>query len=104
MDEHRALSLLGLAMRAGQVTSGDDLAEREIRAGRAALALLDEAASQRTRDKYRSLCIGKKIPLFEISADALGKSIGRENRMVAVMKKGPMANQVETLLSGRREP
>ena len=32
--------LLGLALRAGQVTTGADMALKEIRAGRAALALL----------------------------------------------------------------
>lgn len=104
MDEQRALNLLGLAMRAGQVISGDDMAERSIRAGRAMLVLIDEGASARTLGKYEALCNGKNIRLFQISADALGKSIGKDNRMVAVMTKGPLANQVATLLSSERLP
>lgn len=104
MDEQRALSLLGLAMRAGHVTSGDDMAERAVRAGRAALVLIDADASVRTFGKYESLCKGKRIQLFSISAGALGKSIGKDNRMVAVMTKGPLANRVATLLTSERLP
>lgn len=98
-NESRALNLLGLAMRAGQVISGDDMAEREIRAGRAAIVLLDEGASARTRDKYEGLCQRKGITLFLLSEDSLGRSIGKDGRMVATLKKGPLARQMETLLT-----
>lgn len=99
-NEARALNLLGLAMRAGQVISGDDMVEREVRAGRAELVLIDAGASHRTRDKYQTLCKGRDIPLHEVSADALGKSIGRDNRMIAAVRKGPLAKQMATLLQG----
>ncbi|MDL2318291.1 ribosomal L7Ae/L30e/S12e/Gadd45 family protein [Eubacteriales bacterium OttesenSCG-928-A19] len=103
-NEHRLLGLLGLAMRAGQVVSGDDMAEREIRAGRAALALIDADASERTRDKYEALCKGRGIPLTELGADALGRSIGRDNRRIAVVRKGPLAKQMATLLQTGEQP
>lgn len=96
--EQRLLGLLGIAMRAGQVTSGDDMVEREARSGRAALVLLDADASDRTRDKYQSLCKGRGIPLHEVSAGALGKSIGKDNRMIVAVRKGPLAKQMATLL------
>ena len=99
MNETKMLNLLGLAMRAGQVTSGDDMSEREIRSGRAALVLLDAGASDRTRDKYVTLCQGRGIRLHEVSADALGRAIGKDGRIVAVVKKGPLAKQMATLLS-----
>lgn len=97
-NEAKLLGLLGLAMRAGQVISGDDMAEREIRAGRAALALIDADASERTRDKYAALCKGRGIPLRQLSADALGRAIGRDNRRIAIVRKGPLAKQMATLL------
>ena len=98
VDEAKALSLLGLAMRAGQVTSGDSLCVREIRAGRAALALMDAGVSENTREKYRALCGTRGVPLHEISADALGKAIGKPNRMIVVMAKGPLCGRVASLL------
>ena len=99
MDEKRALSLLGLAMRAGQVTSGDGLTEREVRAGRAALVLLDAGVSAATRDKYVFLCASRGIRVYLVSADALGKAIGKENRMIAAVKKGPLADKMAALLT-----
>ncbi|MDR0896888.1 MAG: ribosomal L7Ae/L30e/S12e/Gadd45 family protein [Oscillospiraceae bacterium] len=99
MDEAAALALLGLAQRAGQVTSGDGLCEKEIRAGRAALALLDAGASENTREKYAALCGGRGIPLKILGADALGQAIGKGNRMIAVVKPGGLAKKMETLLS-----
>jgi len=90
--------MLGLAVRAGRVTSGESLCEREIRAGRAALALMDAGVSPGTRGKYAALCKAKGVPLYEISVDSLGKAIGKPNRMVAVMAKGPLQDKVESLL------
>ena len=98
MDEAKALGFLGLAARAGQVTSGDGLCEREVRAGRAALVLLDEGVSDNTRDKYRGLCAARRVPLYEISADALGKAIGKPNRLIAAVAKGTLAQKLEGLL------
>lgn len=98
MHEARALSLTGLAMRAGQVISGDSQCEREVRAGRAAFVLMDAGVSKNTRDKYVSLCEVRGIPLYEISTDALGLAIGKPNRMLAVMAKGNLADRVAALL------
>lgn len=91
-------------MRAGQVISGDDMATRELRAGRAAMAFLDAGASERTRDKYTALCDRGGVPLHTLSADALGRAIGRENRMIAVIRDGPLAKRMATLLDGQCPP
>ena len=93
-----ALQLLGLATRAGQVVSGGDLCEKEIRAGKIALLLIDEAVSSHTREKFTSLSAAKNIPLRKICAGALGAAIGKENRMVVAVRKGPFSNQLITLL------
>lgn len=98
MDEVKALSLLGLAMRAGQVIHGDGPCELQVRKGKAALVLLDRGVSRNTREKYVSMCVARGIPLYEISADALGNAIGRPNRMVAVMAKGSLAEKVAAQL------
>lgn len=97
-NETNALNLLGLAMRAGQVVSGDDLCEKEIRAGKIALALIDEAVSNNTREKYTVLCSAKAIPLRQIHAEALGSAIGKANRMIVAVRKGPLASKINTLL------
>lgn len=97
-NDHGALSILGLAMRAGQVVSGDDLCESEIRRGKVALVLIDEGVSANTRGKYSALCGARAIPLHEIRADALGCAIGKPNRMIVAVRKGPLATKMSTLL------
>lgn len=104
MDEKKALSLLGLAMRAGQVTHGDGPCEREVRAGRAALVLLDEGVSESTRDRYIKLCRERNIPLHETSRNALGRAIGKENRMVAAVPKGSLRDRMAALLFEAASP
>ncbi len=98
MDEAKALSLLGIAMRAGQVISGDDTVERAVRAGRVALVLLDAGASENTREKYHWACRAKALPLYEISADQLGRAIGKPGRRIAAVKRGSLAERVKALL------
>lgn len=97
-NEKAALNLLGLAMRAGQVVSGDDMCEREVRAGKIAIVLMDEEVSVNTRKKYTSLCGERKVPRYEISADALGNAIGKPNRMIAAVRKGSLAKKLGALL------
>jgi len=100
MDEARALSLLGLAMRAGQVVSGDDMTEKVVRAGRAGLVLMDQGASANTKDKYESMCRFRGVSLMETGEESLGRAIGKPGRMVAAVLKGPFSEKVAALLTG----
>lgn len=100
MDEQKALSMLGLAMRAGQVQSGDMVCERAVRASRAILVLLDADASGSTKARYRELCDARGICLYMISPGALGRAIGKEGRMVAALGKGKLAERIDALLAG----
>lgn len=96
-DETRALSLLGIAMRAGLVISGNDMCEKEVRFGRAALVLLDAGSSANTRDKYTSMCAHHSVPIVFVSPGALGRAIGKENRMVAALPRGTLTAKIRTL-------
>ncbi len=100
MNEAKALSLLGIAMRAGQVVSGDDTVERTLRSGKAAMVLLDADTSGNTRDKYQSACQARSVPLWMITADQLGKAIGKPDRLIVAVKKGALAERILLLLSG----
>ena len=100
VDNRRILGLLGLAARAGQLKSGSDVCQQAIRRGTVAFALLDEAASQNTRDLFTSLCGTRNIPLYFLTQDDLGNAIGRPGRMIAVLQEGPLAARLQALLSG----
>ena len=86
--------LLGLAMRAGQVTAGADLALREVKAGKAALVLVDADASENTKKKLRDACAFRRVPMHIMEAGLLDRACGREGRMAASLKKGGICDQV----------
>ena len=71
--EERALSFLGLCMRAGQVVSGQEACVAAIRGGECALALLDAGASRKHAQAGGGrACASHQVPLYRISPGALG--------------------------------
>ena len=87
--EERALSFLGLCMRAGQVVSGQEACVAAIRSGESALALLDAGASENTLKRV-------EVPLYRISPGSLGHAIGKPGRMVISVPAGRMAEKLLT--------
>ncbi len=83
MMNSKITSAIGFAMKAGKLVSGDFSAERAVRAGRAKIALIDGAASDNTKDKYRLLSEHAGIALIEV--EELGRWIGKPGRMVAAV-------------------
>ena len=91
--------LLGLACRAGQIVLGADIALQEIRAGKAALALLDAGASEGTRKKLLDACAFRSVPVYTLPEDEISRACGRDGRMAAAVRKGNLANRMQELLS-----
>ena len=94
--EERALSFLGLCMRAGQVVSGQEACVAAIRGGECALALLDAGASENTLKRVEDACASHQVPLYRISPGALGHAIGKPGRMVISVPAGRMADKLLT--------
>ena len=91
--------LLGLSARSGQITLGADLALREIKAGRAALVLLDEGASDGTKKKIADACAFRQVPLHMLPAGEISRACGKEERMAAAVKRGKLCQRMLELLS-----
>lgn len=79
------MNLLGLCMRAGRIVTGEDACIKAIRAGTAALAILDGSASDNARKALSDACNFRSVPLLETEADRLGAAIGKNNRKAAVV-------------------
>ncbi len=95
--------LLGLACRAGQIALGADMALQEIRSGKAALLLLDAAASEGTRKKLLDACAFRSVPVYTLPEDEISHACGRDGRMAAAVRKGNLAKRMEELLSAEGE-
>lgn len=96
--EQRVISFLGLCMRAGQMTSGQDACVEAIRSGLAAIVLLDGEASENTSKRITDACHSHSTPLYSVSSGALGHAIGKKGRMVICLKEGGMADKLLTVL------
>lgn len=96
--ESRVTAFLGLCMRAGRVTSGQEAGVSLIREGGAALVLMDEAASGNTQKRVTDACHAHDTPLYRVSAGVLGHSIGKQGRMVAVLAPDGMADKLLSIL------
>lgn len=79
------LNLLGLCMRAGRLTTGEDACIKAIRAGGAHLAVLDGSASANARKAMTDACAYRSVKLVETSAGELGMAIGKDSRKAAVV-------------------
>ena len=103
MKDKQWVGRLGLAMRAGQVVSGDFAVEKLLRGEGAALVLLDADASDNTRKKISDACAHRGIPLAVVETGLLGRAIGKPGRIVAAVKTGDMGTNLRQLVLARNE-
>ena len=97
IDRDDFFFMLGLAMRAGQLTFGEDGVRKAIASGAAALVLLDAGASDNTKKRMRDSCAYYGVPLMETAAGRLGEAVGRPGRMSAAVARGPLCDKLAAL-------
>lgn len=99
--QNKALSLIGLATKAGKTVSGEFTTEKETKAGKAFLVIVAEDASDNTKKKFRNMCEFYNVPIyFYGDKDTLGHAMGKEFRAsLAVLDAGfakGISKQLET--------
>ena len=92
MTETKLFNSLGLCRRAGRCQSGEFAAERAVKAGKAKLVLLEETASENTRERFTALCAGRKVPLKLVPE--VGRAIGREGHVVMAVTDMQFTNMI----------
>lgn len=99
MKPEKWMSLLGLANRARKIISGEELAVKEIRSGKAKLVLLSADASVNTAKKITDKCKSYNVPLKVVeNRHLLGQAIGKEARVVVAIMDNGFAKKIVTLL------
>lgn len=84
--QSKALSLVGLATKAGKTVSGEFMTEKEVKSGKAALVIVADDASDNTKKKFRDMCEFYKVPIyFYADKDTLGHAMGKEFRASLVI-------------------
>ncbi len=100
MLNKNVLSLLGLASRAGKISTGDVLF-KHIRQNKVNLVIVAEDASENTKKKYLDKCSYYKIECHIIGTiQDLSSAIGKDNRVAVGIGEKGFANQIKSKLGG----
>ncbi|HUC90929.1 MAG TPA: ribosomal L7Ae/L30e/S12e/Gadd45 family protein [Paenibacillus sp.] len=102
--KHKALSALGMAMRAGKLATGDETVLKAVKQGKAALVLVAGDASDNTKKKYRDKCATYGVPLLEVfDRFTLGAAIGKEERVIVGVADSGFAGMIRSHLGTHSE-
>ena len=90
MGQSKALSLIGLATKAGRTVSGEFCTEKEVKSGRASLVIVADDASDNTKKKFKNMCDYYHVPIcFYKDKDTLGHAMGKQFRAsLAILDEG----------------
>ena len=86
----KRLNMLGMAMKAGKVVSGEEMTLASIKSGKAQLVIIASDASDNTRKLFQDKCAFYKVPTAEFGTKTeLGWAIGKAERSaLAIEDKG----------------
>lgn len=89
-DRKKAMSLIGLATKAGKTVSGEFSTEKAVKTGKALLVIVSEEASGNTKKMFTNMCTYYKVPICYFGKKAeLGHAMGKEMRAsLAVVDEG----------------
>ncbi|MBR1693494.1 MAG: ribosomal L7Ae/L30e/S12e/Gadd45 family protein [Lachnospiraceae bacterium] len=88
--KNKAYSMLGLAMRARKLVSGEFATEKAVKEGSAYVVIVAGDASGNTKKQFQNTCTFYQVPYFAYGTkEELGHAIGKEYRAsLAVTDEG----------------
>jgi ribosomal protein L7Ae-like RNA K-turn-binding protein len=85
--------MLGLAMKAGKVVSGEFATDKGVKTGKARLVIVSENASENTKKMFSNMCEFYKVPIYYYGTkDELGHAIGKAMRSSLAITDENFAN------------
>ncbi len=95
----RILAMVGMAMKAGKVVSGEFSTEKAVKSGKAFLVIVSEAASENTKKMFRNMCTYYEVPMYTYGTkEDLGHSMGKEFRASLAITEEGFAKSIEKRL------
>lgn len=92
---NKIFGMIGLAKRAGKVSTGSFICLKAIRSKRARLVILAEDASENTKKSIKDACAYYKIKLIEFSnMESLGHATGGGDRAVVSVNDNNFAKAI----------
>ncbi len=98
MNRQKALNLLGMAMRAGKLVSGEELTVKAIQSKKVKLVLLASDAGKNTSKKVNNKTSFYQIPCLDtFNSEELSRAIGKPRMVIGLTDSG-FAKKVEELI------
>ncbi|MGN0155232.1 MAG: L7Ae/L30e/S12e/Gadd45 family ribosomal protein [Lachnospiraceae bacterium] len=96
MKQNKALSMLGLATKAGKTVTGEFSTEKAVKEGMAYIVLVASDASDNTKKKFRNMCNYYHVTMRVFSDKiSLGNACGKEFRASLAVTDAGLAKAVE---------
>jgi len=90
-NKDRALNLIGLAQRAGKLSSGESLVLQAVRSNKAKIVCLASNASDNTSKQFLNKCEYYDVPLVtSFTREELSHALGKDRTVCALMDDGFM--------------
>ena len=101
MTRDKVLNLIGLAMKAGHVVSGEFSVEKYIKSGKAKLVIIATDASQNTKKKFEDNCKFYNVPMIIYSTkEALGMTLGKGLRSSITLTENGFKSAILKITEG----
>ena len=98
MNDTKLRGMLGLAVRARQVSFGEEACRLLVRSGKCGVMLLDGEAGSNTRKKAEALCGAEGVALAVLPPGLIAQATGRGN-MTAAVTEGAFAEQIRRIMN-----
>jgi ribosomal protein L7Ae-like RNA K-turn-binding protein len=88
-------SMLGLAMKAGKVVSGEFATDKSVKSGKAWLVIVSEDASDNTKKMFSNMCEYYNVPIYYFGTmEEIGHSMGKAVRSSLAVTDEGFANSL----------
>lgn len=88
--------MIGMAMKAGKVASGEFATEKAVKTGKAYMVIVASDSSDNTKKNFSDMCSYYNVPIYFFSdKEELGHAIGKQFRAsLAILDEG-LKNTIE---------
>ena len=95
MSHDKFYSFIGLIQKSGNLITGYNNCEFEIKKDKCKLIIIAEDASENTKKKFTNMCNTRELPFITLgSKEQLGQSIGKSPASVLAIKDEGMSKVV----------
>ena len=96
MEHNKALSMIGIATKAGKTVTGEFSTEKVVKEGRAYLVVVADDSSANTKKKFQNMCNYYHTSIcFFSNKESLGNACGKEFRASLAITDEGLAKAVK---------